>query len=140
MIVSDSGMGFLDAPAAFAAVGLAIAIGLFELTQDLVRARLKAFSAMKATLVRAAGLLGLGVLAALSGPTGFTLLLAAALAYLFAVLAQSRTAWRGTHFRFDRAALADLARTGLPLTISRTSSPLSSPCSRSRLPTAAIVS
>lgn len=110
----------LDTSAALAAVGLAIAIGLFELTQDLVRARLKAFSAMKATLVRAAGLLGLGVLAALSGPTGFALLLAAALAYLLAVLVQSRTAWRGTQLRFDRAALVDLARTGLPLTISLT--------------------
>src|SRR5882757_4376139 len=40
----------LDAWAAAAAVGLAIAVGLFELTQDLVRARLLATTAMKATL------------------------------------------------------------------------------------------
>lgn len=110
----------LDPAASLAAVGLSIAIGLFELTQDLVRARLKAFSAMKATLVRAAGLLGLGALAALAGPTGFMLLLAAAIAYLLAVLVQSRTAWRGTRIRFERAALADLAKAGLPLTISLT--------------------
>src|SRR3984885_7865496 len=43
----------LDTPAALAAVALAVAIGLFELTQDLVRARLMAVTVMKATLVRA---------------------------------------------------------------------------------------
>jgi O-antigen/teichoic acid export membrane protein len=110
----------MDAATTWAAVGLSIAIGLFELSQDLVRARLKAFSVMKATLVRAAALLGFGALAALSGPTGFVLLCAATAAYLLAVLVQSRTAWRGTHIKFERAALADLARTGLPLTLSLT--------------------
>ncbi len=64
--------------------------------------------------------LGFGVVAALVGPTGFLLLLSSALAYLLAVLVQSRTAWRGTHIKFDRAALAALARTGLPLTLSLT--------------------
>ena len=86
----------LDTTAALAAVVLSVAIGLFELTQDLVRARLMALSVMKATLVRAAAVLGLGVVVALVSPTGFLLLLSSALAYLLAVLVQSRTAWRGT--------------------------------------------
>src|SRR3982074_3291630 len=47
----------LDTTAALAAVVLSVAIGLFELTQDLVRARLRAFTVMKATLGRAAGVL-----------------------------------------------------------------------------------
>src|SRR5882757_2363296 len=51
----------LDSWAAAAAVGLAIAVGLFELTQDVVRARLLATTAMKATLVRALSVLCLGV-------------------------------------------------------------------------------
>ncbi|WP_342724381.1 oligosaccharide flippase family protein [Bradyrhizobium sp. B097] len=110
----------LDAAAALAAVVLAIAIGLFELTQDLLRARLKALSVMKATLVRATALLGLGVVVALVSPTGVLLLLAAASAYLVAVLVQSRSAWRGTIVNFDRADLRSLARTGLPLTLSLT--------------------
>lgn len=110
----------LDAAAALAAVALAIAIGLFELTQDLLRARLKALSVMKATLVRAAALLGLGVVVALASPTGVLLLLAAATAYLVAVLVQSRSAWRSTIVNFDRADLRSLARTGLPLTLSLT--------------------
>jgi O-antigen/teichoic acid export membrane protein len=110
----------LDVSAALAAVVLSVAIGLFELTQDLVRARLMALSVMKATLVRAASVLCLGVVVALLSPTGFLLLLSSALAYLLAVLVQSRTAWRGTVFKFDGAGLGALAKQGLPLTLSLT--------------------
>ena len=110
----------LDTSAALAAVVLSVAIGLFELTQDLVRARLMALSVMKATLVRAAAVLCLGVVVAFLSPTGFLLLLSSALAYLLAVLVQSRTAWRGTVFKFDGSGLAALAKQGLPLTLSLT--------------------
>ncbi|WP_166298814.1 lipopolysaccharide biosynthesis protein [Bradyrhizobium sp. 2S1] len=110
----------LDGTAALAAVVLAIAIGLFELTQDLLRARLQALSVMKATLVRAGALLGFGAVVALVSPTGILLLLAAAAAYLVAVIVQSRRAWRGTIVSFDRTDLRSLARTGLPLTVSLT--------------------
>lgn len=110
----------LDPTAALAAVVLSIAIGLFELTQDLVRARLMALSAMKATLVRAVAVLSLGAAVALVAPTGVLLLLSSALAYLLAVLVQSRTAWRGTILKFDGKGLAAMAKTGLPLTVSLT--------------------
>jgi O-antigen/teichoic acid export membrane protein len=110
----------LDAMAAMAAVVLAVAIGLFELTQDLIRARLLARTAMKATLVRASSALGLGILVALFGSAGFFLLISSALAYGLAVLVQSRTAWRGTVVAFDRSGLWGAARQGLPLTLSLT--------------------
>jgi len=110
----------LDAPAALAAVALAVAIGLFELTQDLVRARLMAVTVMKATLVRAGAALCLGVAVALLGRTGVLLLASSTLAYLLAILVQSRAAWRGTIFRFDRSGLLAVARQGLPLTLSLT--------------------
>ncbi len=110
----------LDVTAAMAAVVLSVAIGLFELTQDLVRARLLALTVMKATLTRAVAALGLGVVVALFSPTGFLLLLSSALAYMLAVLVQSRTAWRGTAVKFDAAGLAAVARQGLPLTLSLT--------------------
>jgi O-antigen/teichoic acid export membrane protein len=110
----------LDASAALTAVVLSVAIGLYELTQDLVRARLMALTVMKATLVRAASVLGLGVVVALVSPAGFLLLLSSALAYLIAVLVQSRAAWRGTVVAFDGAGLAAVARQGLPLTLSLT--------------------
>ena len=51
----------LDAAPALAAVSLAIAVGLFELTQDLARARLRALTALKGTLARATSSLCLGV-------------------------------------------------------------------------------
>jgi O-antigen/teichoic acid export membrane protein len=110
----------LDASAALAAVVLSVAVGLFELTQDLVRARLMALTVMKATLVRAASVLCLGVFVALCSPTGFLLLLSSALAYLLAVFVQSRAAWRGTVVKFDSAGLMTVARQGLPLTLSLT--------------------
>jgi O-antigen/teichoic acid export membrane protein len=110
----------LDGRAAAAAVVLSIAIGLYELTQDLVRARLLAVTVMKATLVRAVAALGLGVAVALLGPFGFVLLLSSALAYLLAVAVQSRAAWRGTVVRFDGAGLLATAKQGLPLTLSLT--------------------
>jgi len=110
----------LDAAAALAAVALSVAIGLFELTQDLVRARLLAFTAMKATLVRASAALGLGVAVAALGSAGFLLLISSALAYLLAVLVQSRAAWHGTIVKFDGARLLAEAKQGLPLTLSLT--------------------
>jgi O-antigen/teichoic acid export membrane protein len=110
----------LDPTAAMAAVVLAVAIGLFELTQDLIRARLRAVTVMKATLVRAIAALALGTAVALFSPTGFLLLLSSALAYLLAVFVQSRTAWRGTVVKFDRAALSAVAKQGHPLTLSLT--------------------
>jgi O-antigen/teichoic acid export membrane protein len=109
----------LDAWAAAAAVALAIAVGLFEITQDLVRARLLAVTAMKATLVRALSVLCLGVIFTLIDRTGFLLLASSALAYLLATLVQAR-AWWGTIVKFDGPALLAAAKHGLPLTISLT--------------------
>jgi O-antigen/teichoic acid export membrane protein len=110
----------LDPTAALAAVALSVTIGLFELTQDLLRARLMALTVMKATLVRAALLLCLGVVVALVSPAGWLLLLSAALAYLLAVVVQSRAAWRGTVVRFDASGLRAVAKQGLPLALSLT--------------------
>jgi len=110
----------LDMTASLAAVVLSIAIGLFDLTQDLIRARLMAFSVMRGTLVRSTSVLCLGVVAALVSPTGLQLLLAATAACLLAIVIQARAAWRGTRPVFDRTELVALARQGLPLTLSLT--------------------
>jgi O-antigen/teichoic acid export membrane protein len=110
----------LDAVAAAAAVLLAVAVGLFELTQDLVRVRLRAIAAMKATLVRAVSAVCLGVSVAIFVPAGFLLLVSSAVACLLAVLVQSRTAWRGTIVKFDGSSLRAAAKQGLPLTLSLT--------------------
>jgi O-antigen/teichoic acid export membrane protein len=110
----------LDGTAALAAIVLAMAVGLFELSQDLLRARLESVAVLMATLVRAIAVLGLGAAVALLHPTGLALLMAAALAAVVAMLVQARQAWGGTTIMFDRARLAAVARQGLPLTVSLT--------------------
>jgi len=110
----------MDGAAALATVALSVAIGLFDITQDLIRARLMAVSVMKGTLVRAVSVLGFGAAVALVGGAGYLLLASATLACLLAVLIQSRTAWRGTVFTFDRDRLVEVTRQGLPLTLSLT--------------------
>ncbi|MDO9563933.1 MAG: polysaccharide biosynthesis C-terminal domain-containing protein [Bradyrhizobium sp.] len=119
----------LGAMEALAAVGLAVAIGMFELTQELVRARLMVVTAMKATLVRAVAALCLGVAAAFLGKTGILLLVTSGVAYLLALLVQ-RSAWRGTVLKFDGAGLVAAAKQGLPLTISLTLLAISSVADR----------
>jgi O-antigen/teichoic acid export membrane protein len=110
----------MDSAAALATVALSVAIGLFDITQDLIRARLMAVSVMAGTLVRAVSMLGLGIAVALVSQAGYLLLISAASACLLAVVIQSRTAWRGTILEFDRDGLVNAARQGLPLTLSLT--------------------
>ena len=82
---------------------LSVAIGLFELTQDLVRARLMALSVMKATLVRAIAVLGLGVVVALGQPDRIpaAALVGTGLSARGSWCSRARR-WRGTVVKFDR--------------------------------------
>jgi O-antigen/teichoic acid export membrane protein len=106
--------------AAIAAVCFALCQSYFEILQELLRARLQAFTIMKATLARAALIPSLGVGFAMFGGSGVLLLVSSTLAYLAAALAFSRRVWRGTTFVFDRSRLAALALSGLPFTVSLT--------------------
>ena len=112
--------------AAIAAVGLALAVGFFETSQELLRARLQAFTLMRATMIRAVLVPVLGVAVAMADPAGVLLITSSALAYLTAALTFTRDAWRGTAIRFDGAQLAGLAKAGLPLTLSLTMLAMSS--------------
>jgi O-antigen/teichoic acid export membrane protein len=110
----------LDATPTLAALLLALAIGLFELTQDLLRARLRALVALKGTLVRAMASCCLGVGIALFAPEGYLLLASAAFACVLAVLVQSRATWHGAKGKFELAKIQAVALQGLPLTLSLT--------------------
>jgi O-antigen/teichoic acid export membrane protein len=112
--------------AAVAAVGLAFAIGFFEISQELLRARLEAFTLMRATMIRAVLVPALGVAVAMAEPAGVLLIASSAFAYLVAALTFTRDAWRGTTIRFDGARLASLAKAGMPLTLSLTMLAMSS--------------
>jgi len=111
--------GIASAPA-LAAAALALASGLFEIGQDLLRARLQAFTVMKATVLRAVLISLFGILAASLGRTGVLLLVSSALAYLVAALAFTRYTWVGTVVSFDRARLIALFKAGIPFTVSTT--------------------
>jgi O-antigen/teichoic acid export membrane protein len=111
---------------AMAAAGLALAMGFFEIGQDLLRARMKAFTVMKATLVRAVLVSLFGVVVSVAGHTGVLLLVSSAFAYLLAALAFTRSVWKGTLICYDRARLLALAKAGIPFTASVTLYSLSS--------------
>ena len=117
--------GLASGPA-LAAAGLAVAVGFFETGQELLRARLQAFTVMKATVVRAVMVSALGVAVAVAGQTGVLLLISSALAYLLAAWIFTRDVWGGAVVRFDGARLLDLAKAGIPLTASLTLLALSS--------------
>jgi len=111
---------------ALAAAGLALAVGFFEVGQDLMRARLKAFTVMKATVVRAVLVSVFGVVVSIAGHTGILLLLSSTFAYLLAALAFAAPVWSGTVICHDRARLFALAKAGVPFTASLTLYSLSS--------------
>jgi O-antigen/teichoic acid export membrane protein len=112
--------------AAMAAAALALAMGFFEIGQDLLRVQLKAFTVMKATVVRAVLVSVFGVAVTVAGHNGVLLLTSSAFAYFLAALAFSRNVWAGTVMRYDRGRLIALAKTGIPFTASITIYSLSS--------------
>ena len=111
---------------ALAAAGLALAVGVFEVGQDLMRAHLKAFTVMKATVLRAVLVSVFGITVSIAGHTGVLLLMSSAFAYLLAALAFASNVWAGTVISFDRPRLIALAKAGIPFTASVTLYSLSS--------------
>src|ERR1700722_3552813 len=118
-------VGFSSA-SALAAAGLALAVGVFEVGQDLMRAHLKAFTVMKATVLRAVLVSVFGITVSIAGHTGVLLLMSSAFAYLLAALAFASNVWAGTVICHDRARLFALAKAGIPFTASLTLYSLSS--------------
>jgi O-antigen/teichoic acid export membrane protein len=116
----------LDSGPALAAAGLAVAISFFDTGQELLRARLRAFTVMKAVIVRAVMVSVLGIAVSLASQSGVFLMVSSTLAYLLAAWAFSRDVWGGATVRFDGPRLFDMAKAGIPLTVSLTLLALSS--------------
>jgi O-antigen/teichoic acid export membrane protein len=106
--------------AAVTAVCFALSLSYYEVLQELLRARLAAFTMMKATMIRAVLVPSLGLTFAMFGESGVLLLASSTLAYLLAALVFTRNVWRGVTLVFDRSILLKLAINGLPLTLSLT--------------------
>jgi O-antigen/teichoic acid export membrane protein len=116
----------LDSGPALAAAGLAVAISFFDTGQELLRARLRAFTVMKAVIVRAVMVSVLGIAVSLASQSGVFLMVSSTLAYLLAAWAFSRDVWGGAIVRFDGPRLLGMAKAGIPLTVSLTLLALSS--------------
>jgi O-antigen/teichoic acid export membrane protein len=116
----------LDSGPALAAAGLAVAVSFFDTGQELLRARLRAFTVMKAVIVRAVLVSALGIAVSMVNQSGVFLMVSSALAYLLAAWAFTRDVWGGAIVRFDGPRLLDMAKAGIPLTVSLTLLALSS--------------
>jgi O-antigen/teichoic acid export membrane protein len=105
---------------ALAAGALSLAIGLFDTGLEILRARLLAFTVMKATIVRAILVSMLGVAVSALSHSGVLLLVSSTLAYLLAASVFFGYVWGGAMVRFDGQRLLAMAKAGIPLTLSLT--------------------
>jgi O-antigen/teichoic acid export membrane protein len=110
----------LDVLAITGVLALALAVGFFELGQELARAHLRAVQFMRATIIRAifVSLFGVGV--ALAGGGGPALLISSAGAYLASAGLALRGVWAGTKLTLRDPKLRPLLLWGLPFTVSIT--------------------
>src|SRR5580704_7038235 len=116
-------IGLASGPALAAA---AVAVSFFDTGQELLRARLRAFTVMKATVVRAVMVSVLGIAVSMVSQSGVYLLVSSALAYLVAAWVFTRDVWGGATVHYDGPRLFDMAKAGIPLTVSLTLLALSS--------------
>jgi O-antigen/teichoic acid export membrane protein len=110
----------LGSEPALAAAALSLAIGLFDTGLEILRARLFAFTVMKATIVRAILVSVLGVAVSALSHSGMLLLVSSTLAYLLAAWVFLGEVWGGARIRFDGPRLLAMAKAGIPLTLSLT--------------------
>lgn len=103
---------------ALAALVLALALGLFDLGQEILKARLSTGAYLRATILRAVAAIGLSLLFIRSGWGGFGLVAGVAGAYAIAALATSGSVWSGPRKPFDRSAFDQMLRFGVPMALS----------------------
>lgn len=103
---------------AAAAIMLALALGLFELGQEILRARLQSGAYMRAAIVRAVIAICLSLTLVHLGYGGFGLVAGVAGAYLATALCFSGAIWRAPLKPFNRVVFAEMLRFGVPMALS----------------------
>ncbi|WP_296570360.1 oligosaccharide flippase family protein [Phreatobacter sp.] len=103
---------------ALAAIALAAALGLFELGQEILRARLDSTSYMRATVVRAFAAIGISVALVQAGWGGFGLVAGVACAYVIGALAFSPAIWKGPRKPVDPVTFRAMLGFGVPMALS----------------------
>jgi O-antigen/teichoic acid export membrane protein len=101
-----------------AAVVFALGLGLFELGQELLRARLQSFTFMSASIVRACVAFLLCLMTALMGGGGLSQLAMVTLTYFITTALFASTIWRGPVAPVNTSDLQTFARFGIPITVS----------------------
>jgi O-antigen/teichoic acid export membrane protein len=120
----------LQAQASIATIALAVGLGFYETTLELLRARFEAFTVMRVTALRAVSILTFGVILTLMTRSGIALLVSSTLAYIVVALVFTGRTWRGPAIKFDPQQLIGLAKAGLPLTLSLTLASISATVDR----------
>lgn len=103
---------------ALAAILLAAALGLFELGQEILRARLDSTSYMRATVVRAFAAIGISFALVQAGWGGLGLVAGVAGAYVIGALAFSPAIWRGPRKPVDPVTFRAMLGFGVPMAMS----------------------
>lgn len=101
-----------------AAVCLALGLGLFELGQELLKARLQSLAFMSAVITRACIAFTLCLASALLGGGGLGQLAMVTATYFVTALLYAPVIWRRPIARFSLADLHAFSKFGLPLTVS----------------------
>ncbi|MCA0319019.1 MAG: lipopolysaccharide biosynthesis protein [Proteobacteria bacterium] len=101
-----------------AAVVLAAALGLFELGQEILRARLDATAYMRATVVRAFSAIAVSYALVQAGFGGLGLVAGVVAGYVVSALLFSPAVWKGPRKPFDRATFNIMLGFGIPMAMS----------------------
>ncbi len=105
-------------PRLLATLVFTLGLGLFEMGQELLKARLQTTRFMLCSILRSLSALTLGLLAAYFGGGGLGQLLMAGAAYFVASLVFAPSIWEGPMARLDPARLRIFLRFGAPATVS----------------------
>jgi O-antigen/teichoic acid export membrane protein len=103
---------------ALAAIVLATALGLFELGQEILRARLDSTAYMRATVVRAFSAIAISYALVHAGFGGLGLVAGVAGGYVLSALMFSPAVWKGPRKPFDRATFSIMLGFGIPMAMS----------------------
>lgn len=101
---------------AAATVFLAAAVGLFELSQEIARARQKPWHFLSAVAIRSSSALALAIAAAMLGYGGLGLIFAAATGHLLAAFVMAPWIWEAPRRACNRERLKAFVTFGAPIT------------------------
>lgn len=102
---------------AIAAAALAIALGFFDISQEILKARQDTMTYMRAAIARALGSVTLSLVLVLAGFGGFGLVAGIVGGYLLVSMAMARPVWRGPMKPMDRSTLVAMVQLGIPMAL-----------------------